>query len=572
MTPLTTRIPTPRRGLSLILHLCDDALQGVVVRGRLVTKRGAVPLDREEWARAWDNELAPFDEPLAALVEELGGAMSLRRCPVTLVYNSPTSTATVLSSPAAGDLALDAAELALADQFPDPLDESPYAVVLLGRDAAESSEAQSHTLAVAETEAASSAMEGWLARAGLGASGGLRLVPAEGVAIARAVERRLADPSEDPRIDLRVGEHVSTLVASALGRVTIIRPSSFTLGALVDALTSPLPRAGAEDVVLPPAQARAVLCEHGIPEPEDHLDFGSGLTGRDVLPVLQPVLQRGIVELRQSVRFGLGAHAADASLHVSGRGAETPRLAALLARQANLNACHTSWDDLACDIDTALDCRALPKLALPSRAAAHRRHQRRALTAAYAGLAVACVVGVASFFASRAQADGARDQLAGLQQRAALLEQIDAEREAIVRELSVLGAAERAAMDACGVKPAWTATLAHLAQHAADSVLITSIRAASIDESHELEFEAAVLPSSADSSESPDAAPPANAADPARAVNDFLARLEASPLIEAAELGSTRRVVVAGSETRSFSVSLTLRAMLCPTVIAEVQP
>lgn len=255
-----------------------------------------------------------------------------------------------------------------------------------------------HLLAAADRRAALEAVDELFERAGLTLE---CVLPVEAVLIASLL-RDAGDSNDVAHGRLFVGSRQSWLVVSGAGSLLLFRPIGLGLGQLVDVLTRPISLSGSRaDFSLTRERAARLLETHGIPEREQVLDASCGLLGQHVLPLLQPILQRLVVELKQSLRFGLmEAQRRELRLSLCGPGAAVRGLASIIGDAVEAPV-QVEPSDAARGADAAFEfglegdaiLRVLPRCPnlLPPRAVA-RHAVRRFNRAAWAGLAVAAAL------------------------------------------------------------------------------------------------------------------------------------------------------------------------------------
>lgn len=166
------------------------------------------------------------------------------------------------------------------------------------------------------------------------------LIPEDAVFLADEARRTFQYRSDKMIARLFIGQHRSWLFAQENGRLEMFRTIGLGLKHLVGAMTRPiLINEHVEPVQIDPQQAAWILRYVGIPDRETIINEEHGVTGLHVLPLLQPILQRLLVELKQSLRFGLSsAQRSSLSLIFSGPGAMTPHLAALISESLEIPA------------------------------------------------------------------------------------------------------------------------------------------------------------------------------------------------------------------------------------------
>src|SRR5262249_38213525 len=150
-----------------------------------------------------------------------------------------------------------------------------------------------------------------------------RAVPADAAATIGAVASVRDKPASDTVCaGFYFGEHSSVLAAMMNGRLCFVRTLGLGVDALVDALTRPIRvRQGPEGfrprVTLERGAARDLLLAMGVPGPDVVVDPQRGIDGSAVLPLLQPVVQRICIEVKQSLRFGMEEAAGKAPVRLT---------------------------------------------------------------------------------------------------------------------------------------------------------------------------------------------------------------------------------------------------------------
>ncbi len=353
--------------------------------------------------------IAEAGPALKKLVAELG----IKGAEATVAMNLPGSAAGVFSVAyeAGATAAETAAILALSDLCSYPVRENPSAVCAVATDASNVTPRQRHVLATCENGANLQMISDLCTEAGLRVT---RLIPGEALNLWICVRSLMSEDEGVARGVLWIGEHSSVLAARAGGALKFVRILSLGTENLIEAMCRPLRVrvTGAlqpEEFALSHTQARAILAQFGIPSPGTVLDEARGVDASALLPVIQPVLQRLAIEIKQSLRFGLSEEQRAAMiLHVDGPGSIIARLGELIGRQAGVVA-HTgasiglpvSAGEAEPATITAYNALVGCKVALVSRAEAQRRTVRRVSAALWAG--TACSMGLIAFGALSAR-------------------------------------------------------------------------------------------------------------------------------------------------------------------------
>jgi hypothetical protein len=314
-------------GSRLIIEVTPSRLEAAVVRGHSVVASRSLRHHPAEEGPGWEEFLSSLAGPL----DELVAALDARGLPAVVLAHSPTAAVVIHSCPAGAGAASaeSAAMLSLANLASFSLDGQPALVLPVARDtrAEAPGTPQRHVLACVESDASALVLARWIERAGLRFEGCLPLEAVESWAAARDVIAAHAESSV--RATLWLGEHRSVLAVGSPGRLRFVRPIGMGVETFVDALVRPIQRRGGEGepITLTRDEARAMLAAHGVPAPTQPIDEARGLEGASVLPVLQPILQRLALEVKQSLRFGLSEpERLAASFSVGGPGSRVPRL------------------------------------------------------------------------------------------------------------------------------------------------------------------------------------------------------------------------------------------------------
>ncbi|MCC7389341.1 MAG: hypothetical protein IT431_11285 [Phycisphaerales bacterium] len=274
----------------------------VFEQGRLIGHRAARPAE-ELGLSDWPAILRSLGAELENWVPDLG----VRGEPVIVVYTGPDTAASIFDAPAsAGEQrARLAAKLAMAGTISFPLEQNAHAEICIFRDgsAREGEQPKLRTLALADTEATILSLAMTLERSGLTPTG---FVPAPGASLAAAVHAlRCSAAAGSPGVVLWIGEHSSVIAGGEGDRLSFARLIPVGTETMVEALSAPV-HAGRSDntIALDRFSARELLFASGIPTVDGWSDRTTTIDPSAVLPLLQPVLQRLVVETKQSIRFG----------------------------------------------------------------------------------------------------------------------------------------------------------------------------------------------------------------------------------------------------------------------------
>lgn len=536
----------------LIIELASSALEVALCRGRQVAASYRVAIDRPDWTSdapdgRWtlDGLDAPLRQALAELVPN-----GPSRVPVVILSSTPGTVTSVSACAAAAGSgqAVAAARLALASVVQFPLGDHPHAECVLHTDPmAQGSAQRIHTLAVADTDAHVATVVAWAEAAGAMVQS---VIPSEAVLAVAAVRTAVADAS--PKAVLWVGTHRSVLAVGVRGRLEIVRTINAGSESLVEALLRPIRRrsdgAGepADAVSLTRQQARSLLSTIGLPNVAETLPDLPGCTGASILPLLQPVVQRLAVEIKQSLRFGTNeADRAAVSLVVTGEGSGIPRLAEVLGGYAGISV--APGDGAASERRPLVTAAAAHLHRLPmllNRSTAETRLMigiRRGLLAGVAAAGVMLGIEAVSVFASLAKE---RERLTAIKANSAGQEALADLQDRAVRARTEATALGYRIARTLGQSPDWSATMAAIARSAPEAVRVLDLDMRVEDKRHVCRLRAYVRSDEQH--------------DPTATIREFVESLGDCPIVETVRLGVTQRTSVRGHEAQSFELIIAL--------------
>lgn len=308
----------PRTRDHAILVLSPSRLELAVPDGRVES----MAFDPALWKDALSNGLRPFDHWFASAAAALG----LRhRSAVTLAVTG-TSLRTEVFHHAGSEREINGiAHASVAEQFEHHDGLYQVAVSRLeGKPEIDSSAAR--YFISAECDAVLDTMIGFVERASFRCRGVTSLAHAHAHAVSRTLSRL-----PEQRIVCDVGEHDSIIAVGGEKSVPLFRPFGVGVAAFIDVYRRLL-EPHDKDAAAVLQRARASVFRHGVPARDSILDPAQGITGRDVLPMLQPVIQRMAVEIKNTLRFGLTSRETDGRrVELSGMASRIPGLAPAIA-------------------------------------------------------------------------------------------------------------------------------------------------------------------------------------------------------------------------------------------------
>lgn len=473
----------------------------------------------------------------AELLEQLGA----KGLPATLIYDSSGSTSGIFSCPkgAGSAAAAQAAMLALSESLGHPVEQGPHdaETIAIDHDRVPDAAPQIHVLGSADREDQLQALCAALNKAGARID---RAVPAAALLLAATLTSARNASAQSTRLVLHVGESSSALIAASRGRVLFVRQIALGVESILHALTRD--HHGAHSG-LSIDDAEQLLRQHGIPARDEVLDHAKGLRGENILPLVQPVIQRLVQDVRQSIRFGLtDEHRTAGTLVLQGPGASIPRLGALLAEQIGLRLA----DAAPAAVEPAPNVSALDAsgISLLPRDLLTRAVERRGRIGVMVGFAVVLGAIAVDYTRSLLELRALQRELEEVRDTSSTLAELSKTRRELAASEATL-IATRARLDrAVGEAPRWSTALAMLGRTTTDVVRLSNIALTFESGAPVVSLQGRTLmPERLEST---------------TALKQFLDALAATPMVESARLGSTQRIETPQGVSASFDMNLTL--------------
>jgi len=501
------------------------------------------PFKPGEWERIWSGDRSFFSDMVRSLLND--AAIQCGRA--TVFYQSPTLVCGLFSCPAQVRDVTSAARMALADIATMDLTNNPWCVQPLARDR-NGEPRRRHIAMAADTDECVSRLTDVFLNAGLA---GVDTVPMETALTASTVDHALnASAKGRSIVSVHFGQTRSVIIAAHDHRLLLARPVDFGTDRLIEALSHSI--SSAEDSRPAEDIAQALLFQHGLPTPGQTIDIGShSLEAADILPAIQPVLQRMLVEIRQSVRFGLSDLSEKPIVLLCGSGANIPRLSEAFTAElgseciADQTVSSIELSDLTHAqeaLRNGLRVRLIPRR---DAAAGSVRSLRNAL---YAGSAAALVLGAGHTAMVMHQEEQLRPQVDALlaQTQPASHQSLDPLKTA--NRVRAVRATIEAIDTALGERSDIASLLQELCVLTAETAILTDIEFSG-SRNAECRLRGYTR---------------AEAADPGSSVRLLIDSLRSSPLIESVRLDGTQTSVLDNHETQYFSATLKLRTVPHP--------
>ncbi|MFO0857654.1 MAG: hypothetical protein U0640_09900 [Phycisphaerales bacterium] len=335
----------------ILISLSPTSLRvGILSAGEVVrSERVCLSTSVEE---AWATGLRPLDDGLRETLQTLHVKPGT---PAVVLYHSPRSVAEVFNVPASGNAAEQAVELYLQQNLPNSGEGWLTQHQLIQEDKSTdedgkpaSSTAPTHKQTTALTYADSSndadTLAHFIRRAGLNVAG---IMPAKAAKLRNSLQNPPERDEDTPSVFIHLGEHAMTLTAWSGKKLLLARCAEVGYSLLVDALLRSASSALKSDSVTREVAIRTLFA-CGLPLPGEMLDSSLGLSGDAVLPSIQPAMQRYVIEIRQTLRFGmLESDVARARVLLTGPGSAIPNLAESLSESLEIDVARLGQDRTA---------------------------------------------------------------------------------------------------------------------------------------------------------------------------------------------------------------------------------
>lgn len=472
----------------ILVSLSPSGVRVAIIAGGEISRVERVTLEPEQFEEGWKKNLQPFDDALRSALNTLGVRPG---SPALVLFHGPHSVADVFHAPASGVAAMRAADLYLQQTLPNVqggwmtarkvLAEVPDAHVAPSTATSPAQNAKPGTrtlmLTVADSAADGDVLAHWLRRCGLTIMG---VLPTKAAMLHQAMTSDPMQASAQPRVYVHMGEHAMTIAGWVEGKLCLARCAEVGYSLLCDAVFR-TGRGQKLGDVFTREYANRLTFSVGLPRRGEMMDQGLNFRGDDVLPLVQPALQRFAIELRQTLRFGmLESDLARVKLWVGGPGAAITGLGTALGDSLDLaSECLASRasgaaEDQVGDLPLALAMRSEHVWMTPPSAQVQHvaKVTRKALRAGVAVAALGlCALGTHAFMNSRKYAS----EIATLQPRIAEIEEAKASQAALEGIKSRESAIRRLLSEALGERPTWKSPLVFLSHVDAPGIEFTEI-------------------------------------------------------------------------------------------------
>jgi len=288
---------------------------------------GRVPITQADQTDQWAQSLRDGVGALRIMAHRLG----VVGAPAIVLYRSPSQSVglTSLAGCSASE-AIEAGKMDCVDTLSYPVDLAVCkAAIVAGK-----ADRQRHVIAVAEHEETAQVIAQLIDETRFTLAS---ITPLDAAITHHLVTLALGS-KEDNRGWLYIGEHTSFFVIVSGGTLKFSRQIRLGCESFVHGLTRPIYAKDNNDPIrLDLETGRKIFYQYGLPDPDQGVCESPALTGRQVIPLLQPLLQRLIVELRQSLRFGLDdSGREDLNIFITGPGSKLPGLASFVQEKLDV--------------------------------------------------------------------------------------------------------------------------------------------------------------------------------------------------------------------------------------------
>lgn len=316
---------------SIIVALSDG---GRVVASRQLDVRLLV--EPAEWVKG----VAHLATPIGEFVRE----HNAQGVPATVLYRSPTQAVDLVSlALGSRSEACAAAQLGIFDAVSYSPTSAVCEAVVVGRDRSHGQPRQYHIVVAADRDDIIHAIVHMVEEAGLSFASA---TPRDATVLAKLAQSSLecAASSDKGSATLYIGDYSSHFLYASNGSLCFSRKVNLGVRSMAEVLARPFRlerREGSANVAaddgmirLSEAEALAILLKHGLANRTARVHEELQLHCYDLLPLIQPMLQRSIVELRQSLRFGVPDEAREGvAITCTGPGSSVPGIAELISAE-----------------------------------------------------------------------------------------------------------------------------------------------------------------------------------------------------------------------------------------------
>lgn len=464
---------------TVAIELLSDRLDVALLKGSHPVSRRRLLVDLPTDPTAWAKAVRSCTDQLKEAVTELGAEGN----PARVIYRSPSQVVDLASFELrSASQACAAAALPCLEALPYSANSAICRAAAVGRDRS-GPKRRWHIVVAADRVDIIRTLADVVESAGLVFTSA---TPIDATIMSRLVGEalRYAGPQHGW---LHFGSQSSFFILGAQGTVRFERSIGLGVETVIRSLTRPIRMPDEDPVEIDLDTATKLVYEKGIPDNDEVVHEGLQLSRRHIMPQIQPVLQRYIVELRQSLRFGLDKDERESiAITVMGPGSSIPGIADLVGHELRLQLTsdprYAEFDyrtaaSRGSELVEALgDEKFLDKLNVQPAEMAQRQQIGRLRRWLWSGAAAALIVIGADGFRYQAALDKATQKASALATKNQGLETLKTTHELLVAAIDGINELEKTMSEDMGVKPDLHAILLELSRLTPETVKLTSIR------------------------------------------------------------------------------------------------
>jgi len=457
----------------LAVSLEPNAVSGSWIAQDGMTRRASICLCKADWSDAWKSGLQDYDDALRELTNRLGVP---RGVGALVAFESETSVSEAQAIPD-GDIqnALASVRLAMCERLSLPRRSESVCTKRVFAASREKGKSSGIAIVAASSEVDVDKIQAWIERSGLQCAG---IVPTGALLLNEVARASKTSSADGLQVVVHVDNYRSSLCVMMEGRAELLRTFEIGLSNLGEAIIRAADGCAKQNQLM---NTQACVLEHlqthGIPQRDMDYIAELGLSSNSVLPLLQPVLQRLCVEIKQSLRMvARRSGGAIARLELRGPGASVPRLRDAIAQSIDADAGTEGGVQEDMSVEGCLHRGGWRELALSTakvQAAAGYSRFRRAITCgAILGIVA---LGGESVHYLRVSAD-LDSQIRSMNRQLQQVRDFRTMSETAVEMDARLGKGHALLDEFLGSQPYWNAVLTALTKSAQSRVELTEIR------------------------------------------------------------------------------------------------
>ncbi len=544
----------------LVVHISDRVVTIVKEQEEAFSCQLCLELPQE--ADAWITAIAELPRLVKTVVEEIHCSGH----PVRVLYLSPTATCQMQTFPLAQvSQAITAGKLSCASATSYGTDRSIHDAICVNNTQKAKRKPDANPgydiLSIADRDDVVHSITQAIIECGLNPT---LVLPVTAALTHSIVSSVLRQKSTDVFARLHIGTTQSVLVIGSEGSIKVFRHVDLGVNQILETMCRPINSNDMDsEIVLTPHEAAQILLKVGIPDRDCVVDELRGIKGYHILPLIQPLLQRAVVELKQSIRFGISdEERSKLSIQLTGPGGRLHSIDQLLANSVELGFIQVHAISEADYIDPWIidedrsECEAYDSTAaqsqslnLPLNLIPQDQVWEQSAAKLRKGMWIGAAAGLALSAAGASYFGGQIDQTAlELKRVSSIQQETDAFQTQAVKVGQISIASKNlddSVRSHIGLQPRWSVLLREIAQFTPQDIRITSfIGNMSGPESQNFGRVSIEAVAFGDIEQN-------------HMVSRYVETLENSPLIANIKLGAVHHGMVNGRSTRRFSLSMT---------------